>query len=127
MLGTVLIVDDAKVVRSALGRILKRCGYASIEAENGQVALDRCAENPDICVVFLDLNMPVMGGMEFLEKFSAQFADSQRPPVIVVSTETEMSSILKAISLGAHEYVMKPFDEDIIKSKMDMAGIAYES
>jgi len=127
MLGKVLIVDDARVVRTSLGRIMKKCGYQPLEAENGQLALQVFAENFDIRAVFLDINMPVMNGMTFLEQFKIQFADMDRPPVIVVSTETEMSSILKALSLGASEYVMKPFDEDIIKGKLDIVGIGYQS
>jgi len=123
MLGEVLVVDDARVVRTSLGRIMKKCGYQVFEAENGEVALAVFADNPGICAVFLDINMPVMDGMTFLEEFKKRFADMNRPPVIVVSTETEMNSILKAISLGASEYVMKPFDEDVIKGKLDIVGI----
>jgi len=127
MLGKVLIVDDARVVRTSLARIMKKCGYQALEAENGEVALQQFGENPDISAVFLDINMPVMDGMTFLEQFRERFADMDRPPVIVVSTETEMSAILKALSLGASEYVMKPFDEDIIKGKLDIVGIRYQS
>ena len=126
MLGAVLIVDDAKVVRTSLARIMKKCGYDSFEAENGEVALQLFAEHPDIRAVFLDLNMPVMGGMEFLEEFKRIYVDMKRPPVIVVSTETEMSSILKALSLGASEYVMKPFDEDVVVGKLDIVGIRHK-
>jgi len=127
MRGEVLVVDDARVVRTAMARIMKKCGYTALEAENGEQALELYDASPDIRVIFLDINMPVMDGMTFLEQFRIRFADRQRPPVIIVSTETETSSILKAISLGASEYVMKPFDEEIIKGKLDMIGIAYQS
>jgi len=127
MLGTVLIVDDARVVRTSLARIMKKCGYNSLEAENGEEALQLFADNPDIRVVFLDINMPVMDGMTFLDAFKSRFAEMNRPPVIVVSTETEMGSILKALSLGASEYVMKPFDEGVIKGKLDIVGMGYNS
>lgn len=124
MHGNVLIVDDARVVRTALGRIMKKCGYGVVEAENGQEALEQLDADRQIRIVFLDINMPVMDGMAFLEAFGKTAAP--RPPVIVVSTETEASSILKAISLGASEYVMKPFDEAIIKGKLDILGIEYQ-
>ncbi|GAV20531.1 two-component system, chemotaxis family, response regulator CheY [Mariprofundus micogutta] len=127
MTGQVLIIDDARVVRISLGRIMRKCGYDVLEAANGEQALEVYASSQDIQVIFLDINMPVMGGMEFLEEFKSRFAATDRPPVIIVSTETETSSILKAISLGASEYVMKPFDEAIIKSKLDIVGIAYQS
>ncbi|PIP02726.1 MAG: response regulator [Zetaproteobacteria bacterium CG12_big_fil_rev_8_21_14_0_65_54_13] len=127
MLGEVLVIDDAKVVRTSLGRIMRRCGYALLEAENGELGLQLLALHPEVRVVFLDINMPVMDGMTFLEQIKSRFADRELPPVIIVSTETEMKSILKALALGASEYVMKPFDESIIKSKLDIVGIGYNT
>ena len=126
MSDAVLVVDDAKVVRTSLGRIMSKCGYNIHEAENGEVGLKVLAEHPDIRIVFLDINMPVMDGMTFLEQLKSRIPDRKLPPVIVVSTETEMSAILRALSLGASEYVMKPFDESIIKSKLDILGISYQ-
>jgi len=127
LLGTVLVIDDAKIVRTSMGRIMRRCGYSVLEAENGELGLQLLESNPDVRVVFLDINMPVMDGMTFLEQIRSRFADRALPPVIIVSTETEMKSILKALALGASEYVMKPFDESIIKSKLDIVGIGYNA
>jgi len=123
MRGEVLVVDDARVVRAALGRIMQKCGYRVLEAENGKEALAMLDRHPEVGVLFLDINMPVMDGMTFLERFAER--PEPRPPVIMVSTETEIHSILKAISLGASEYVMKPFDEAIITGKLDIVGIPY--
>jgi len=125
MLGKALIIDDAKVVRTSLGRIIKRLGYEVLESENGEVALKTFDANPEIKLLFLDINMPVMNGMEFLEKFRKEHPMGSGPPVIIVSTETETSSILKALSLGADEYIMKPFDEGVIRGKLDIVGIEH--
>ena len=126
MTGQVLVVDDAKVVRTSLGRIMTKCGYSVLEAENGEVGLAVLEANPDVQVIFLEINMPVMDGMTFLEQLKVRFPDKKRAPVVIVSTETEMSAILKALALGASEYVMKPFDEGIIKSKLDIIGVSYQ-
>ena len=127
MLGKALVVDDAKVVRTSLGRIVKRLGYEVLESKDGQEALEVFEANPDIKLVFLDINMPVMNGMEFLEAFRKEHPVDGGPPVIIVSTETEMASILKALSLGANEYIMKPFDESVITGKLDIVGVEYRS
>ena len=127
MLGKALIIDDAKVVRTSLGRIIKRLGYEVLESENGQAALEIFDANPEIKLLFLDINMPVMNGMEFLEKFRKDQSMESGPPVIIVSTETETSSILKALSLGANEYIMKPFDEGVIRGKLDIVGIEHRT
>jgi len=126
MRGEVLVVDDAKVVRTSLGRIMTKCGYGVLEAENGEVGLQLLESHSDVQVVFLDINMPVMDGMTFLEELKVRFHDRKKPPVVIVSTETEMGAILKALALGASEYVMKPFDEGIIKSKLDIIGVSYQ-
>jgi len=124
MFGKIMVVDDAKVVRTSLGRIVKRLGYALFEAENGEEALKVAGENPDLTLIFLDINMPVMGGLEFLERYRG---DGGATPVVIVSTETDVSMIIKALSLGANEYVMKPFDEGIIRDKLGLLGIEFQS
>lgn len=121
MAGEALIIDDARVVRAALGRIMQKCGYRTWKAEHGEQGLEMLDAHPEISVVFLDINMPVMDGMTFLARFAER--SEPRPPVIMVSTETEVHAIIKALSLGASEYVMKPFDEEIIKSKLDIVGV----
>jgi len=121
----VLVVDDARVVRISLGRILKKLGFEIIEAENGKEAYEAMNEHPDIALVMLDWNMPVMNGYEFLVAMREQERFSENPRVIMVTTETGMPSMLKALAAGADEYIMKPFDESLVCDKLDIVGIAY--
>jgi len=91
------------------------------EAENGQVALDRCRDAmPD--VVLLDWNMPVMDGMGFLKSLRAE-PDVKQPVVVFCTTERSLKHIRQAIEAGADEYIMKPFDQEIVQSKFEEAGI----
>jgi len=119
-----LIVDDAKVVRVALGRIMNQLGFESVDAADGQQALDQMAAHPDVDVVMLDWNMPVMNGYEFLIAMRAMDQFSSSPKVVMVTTETGMPSMLKALAAGADEYIMKPFDKEMIESKLSLIGLA---
>ncbi len=118
-----LIVDDAKVVRVALGRIMNQLGYESVTAEDGQQALDAMAEHPDTDVVMLDWNMPVMNGYDFLIAMRAMPEHGAKPKVIMVTTETGMPQMLKALAGGADEYIMKPFDKEMVAGKLEMVGL----
>jgi two-component system chemotaxis response regulator CheY len=118
---TCLVVDDSRVVRKVARRILEGHGFAVREAEDGQQALNAChCAMPD-CVL-LDWNMPVMNGIEFLKALRAEYGPD-RPPVVFCTTETEMTFIEQAIEHGAQEFIMKPFDEDILIGKFAQAGL----
>jgi two-component system chemotaxis response regulator CheY len=120
MSRTCLVVDDSRVVRRAARRILEDAGFAVQEAENGQLALEACRESkPDM--VLLDWNMPVMNGIECLHALRAEFGDNL--PVVFCTTETEIDRIEQALDGGALEYIMKPFDSDILCSKLAQAGL----
>jgi len=118
-----LIVDDAKVVRVTLARIMGQLGYEAVKAEDGQQALEAMAEHPDVDVVMLDWNMPVMNGYDFLVALRAMPEHATSPKVIMVTTETGMPSMLKALAAGADEYIMKPFDKDMVAGKLEMVGL----
>jgi len=116
-----LVVDDSRTIRIAISRILKELRFEIREAENGAVALEMCAaEMPEL--IMLDWNMPVLNGLEFLKQLRAQSAVSQ-PKVIFCTTETDFSLISQAMVEGANEYIMKPFDHDILKSKLELVGV----
>lgn len=118
---TCLVVDDSSVIRKVARRILEELDFAIKEAEDGQVALDKCREQmPD--AVLLDWNMPVMDGMEFLRSLRKEQGGSG-PVVVFCTTENDMGHITEAISAGANEYIMKPFDREIIESKFAEAGL----
>lgn len=111
-----LVVDDSSVIRKVARRIMEEVNFEVTEAENGQDALDKCRQNlPDI--ILLDWNMPVMDGLEFLTALRKDPC-GEAPKVIFCTTENDMDHITKAISAGANEYIMKPFDKEIIISKL---------
>jgi len=117
-----LIIDDSRVIRKVSRHILESLGFAVSEAENGLEGLDRCAESmPD--VILLDWNMPVMSGIEFIVQLR-QRADGARPKVVFCTTENDVAHIREAISAGADEYVMKPFDHETLQIKLQLVGFA---
>jgi len=116
-----LVVDDSRVVRKVARRILEGHGFAVREAEDGQKALDTCDMAMPDCVL-LDWNMPVMTGIEFLKALRAKYGPD-RPTVVFCTTETDMSYIEQAIEYGAQEFIMKPFDEEILIGKFTQAGL----
>lgn len=121
---TCLVVDDSLVVRKAARRIIEGFGFAVREAKDGQEALEACrAELPD--GVLLDWNMPVMDGITFLRAARAEFGPDH-PRIVLCTTEAELVRILEALSAGAQEYVMKPFDADIIRDKFTQVGLLEE-
>ena len=118
---TCLVVDDSGVVRKVARRILEDLGFTCDEAADGQIAYDKCSEKmPDI--ILLDWNMPNVSGIEFLERLRAMNG-GDAPKVVFCTTENDINHITEAISKGANEYIMKPFDGDIIKSKFEQIGI----
>jgi two-component system chemotaxis response regulator CheY len=121
MSRTCLVVDDSRVVRKVARRILESNGFDVKEAADGQIALDACRASMPDCVL-LDWNMPVMDGLTFLKALRQEFGPD-KPPVVFCTTETEMGFIEAAISNGAQEYIMKPFDEDILTGKFAQVGL----
>jgi two-component system chemotaxis response regulator CheY len=121
MTRTCLVVDDSRVVRKVARRILEAHGFDVAEAENGQQALNACRLQMPDCVL-LDWNMPIMNGLEFLKQLRAEYGPDN-PPVLFCTTETEMSAIEQAILNGAQEYIMKPFDEEILVGKFEQCGL----
>ncbi|MBB4632895.1 response regulator [Sphingosinicella soli] len=115
-----LIVDDSKVIRKVARRILEDLSFATDEAADGRDALEHCRQTmPD--VILLDWNMPVMSGMEFLSVLRAE-QNGKRPVVVFCTTENDMAHIRAAIDAGADEYIMKPFDRDVIEAKLAQVG-----
>ncbi len=123
MSKTCLIVDDSKIVRKVMSKIIQPLGYGVLEAENGQEALDTLTSGTaQVDLVMLDWNMPIMNGIECLKALRAR-TDVHQPPVIFCTTENEFAKIQEAMLSGANEYVMKPFDEEIIRGKLEQLGL----
>jgi two-component system chemotaxis response regulator CheY len=116
-----LIVDDSKVVRKFSRAIIESFQLSVEEACDGQEALEQCKKKlPD--VIMLDWNMPVMDGMEFLKQFRANKAWAD-VIVIFCTSMNDMTSIQAAMSSGANEYIMKPFDKEVLKTKFEQMNI----
>jgi two-component system chemotaxis response regulator CheY len=119
---TVLLVDDSKAVRLVARRTMTALGLLVLEAEHGQKAFEVVQDHPEIDVILLDWNMPIMDGLEFLQALRA--ADLERQPIVVMcTTENDMPRIVQAMQAGANEYIMKPFTEDIVRDKFEEAGV----
>lgn len=117
---TCLLVDDSQTTRAVVRDMLTSLGYAVVEAADGVQALDACQSGmPD--VVLLDWNMPVMNGIEFLKALRAR-PDGRAPTVIFCTTETGVRFIQQGLAAGANEYIMKPFDREILRSKLTQVG-----
>ena len=121
MPGTCLVVDDSRIVRKVARRILEAKGFVVTEAGDGQEALSACRFSLPDCVL-LDWNMPVMDGLSFLKALRREFGPGN-PPVVFCTTENDKSHIAAAIEGGAQEYIMKPFDEDILTGKFQQVGL----
>ncbi|MCC8981524.1 response regulator [Bradyrhizobium acaciae] len=118
---TCLVVDDSGVVRKIARRILEGMEFTVIEAEDGAVALEACKRAlPD--AVLLDWNMPVMDGFEFLVQLR-RMPGGDQPKVVFCTTENGIDHISRALHAGANEYIMKPFDKDIVIAKFQEVGL----
>ncbi len=116
-----LIVDDSAVIRKVARRILENLSFRISEAEDGEQALVACEEDmPD--VVLLDWNMPVMDGYACL-KALRQMPNGDGPKVVFCTTENDVAHIARAMHAGADEYIMKPFDKEIMTAKFQEVGL----
>jgi two-component system chemotaxis response regulator CheY len=116
-----LVVDDSRVVRKVARKILEELNFACSEAEDGRQAMEACAaQMPD--AILLDWNMPVMTGIEFLRRLR-KMSGGEQPKVVYCTTENDLAHIQEALSAGANEYIMKPFDSDIIQTKFAQVGL----
>lgn len=122
-----LIVDDSRAIRRILSGMLTDIGFAVAEASHGKEALAHLQAHADSAsrphLVLVDWNMPEMNGLELVQavRRDQRFASI---PLMMVTTETEMSQVLRALEAGAQEYVMKPFTKEVIEEKLRVLGLA---
>jgi len=118
---TCLIVDDSSVIRKVARLILEGLDFKISEAEDGEEALVACrAEMPD--AILLDWNMPKVDGYEFL-RMLRRLPQGDRPKVVFCTTENDVAHIARALHAGANEYIMKPFDREIVEAKFQEVGL----
>jgi two-component system chemotaxis response regulator CheY len=120
-----LVIDDSRTVRVIIGKILRDLGLEVVEAANGREGLEQLARAPGVALVLVDWNMPEMNGLEFVTAVRAQRAfDPVR--IMMVTTETEQDQVLRALSAGANEYLMKPFTREILIAKLGLLDVLEE-
>jgi two-component system, chemotaxis family, chemotaxis protein CheY len=129
MIKKVLIIDDSALIHQMYRLVLKRYNCAIVDAMNGQDALDVLAVQNDIDLILLDINMPVMNGLQFIEKASALGIVS-RVPVIIISTEGKEEDTIRGLKLGARGYLKKPFQppqlHQLIEKLFDLSNNLHE-
>ena len=120
----ILIADDSRVMRQIVTRTLRQAGYDGhelVEAADGQEALDKAvSEKPDL--VLSDWNMPEMDGLTFVQ-IVRDDPRYRRLSLLMVTTESEQSQIVRALAAGAHEYLIKPFTPDAVAEKLELLGL----
>ncbi len=118
---TCLVVDDSRVIRTVARRILEQLSFVVSEAVDGKDALAACLKQmPE--AILLDWNMPVMNGIDFLRALR-KAPGGDKPVVVFCTTENDMTRIQTAIEAGANEYIMKPFDREILETKLQQVGL----
>jgi two-component system, chemotaxis family, chemotaxis protein CheY len=118
---TCLVVDDSSVIRKVARRILEGLDFQITEAENGEEAIESCKRQlPD--AILLDWNMPKMDGYDFL-RVLRRLPGGDAPKVVFCTTENDVAHIARALHAGANEYIMKPFDKDIVEAKFQEVGL----
>jgi two-component system, chemotaxis family, chemotaxis protein CheY len=117
-----LVIDDSRAMRRIVSAALEGVGYETRQAGHGQEALDVLQEGyvPDLCTI--DWNMPVMDGLQFVSAVRANPA-WRAVTLMMVTSESEQSQIVRALAAGAHEYVIKPFTADALRGKLALLGM----
>ena len=117
-----LIIDDSRAMRAVLGRILAELGFEVTEASNGREGLDHLEASGATDLALVDWNMPEMNGLDFVRAVRAARAyDPMR--LIMVTTETEMTRVVKALGAGVDAYIMKPFAKSAVLEQLQHIGL----
>jgi two-component system chemotaxis response regulator CheY len=117
-----LVIDDSRAVRMIIGKILRDAGIDVVEAGNGREGLERMVENPDVELVLVDWNMPVMNGLEYIRAVRSQ-REHDAVRIMMVTSEAEQEQVLRALEAGANEYLMKPFSKEVLIAKLSLLDI----
>lgn len=113
MNAKVLVVDDSLMVRQQVKRALAKDGFEIVEAQDGVDALEKATATPEIALVICDVNMPRMGGLDFLESFRKEDR-FKAVPVVMLTTEAHSDLVARSKTLGAKGWIIKPFKPDLL-------------
>lgn len=117
-----LVIDDSRAIRMIIGRALKANGFDVVEACHGREALDCLKREDTFDLAMVDWNMPEMNGYEFVQAARADPSYNDLC-IVMVTTEAEMSQVVKALEIGANEYIIKPFSREAIEEKLQILGL----
>lgn len=119
-----LVVDDSRPIRRIEAEILTELGFQTFDAANGRLALESLETQPTPDLILVDWNMPEMDGLEFIRTMrqNKRFAGIV---VLMVTTETATDQMLRALSAGADEYLMKPFQKQGLIEKLRLLGVVH--
>jgi two-component system chemotaxis response regulator CheY len=120
-----LVIDDSRTTRIIIGNILREIGLEVLEARNGLEALEQLQRNPDVALLLLDWNMPKMNGLDFLRAVRAR-RDYDGVRVLMVTSEAEAGQVALALDAGANEYLMKPFNKEVLVAKLNLLDVLPE-
>jgi two-component system chemotaxis response regulator CheY len=121
----VLVIDDSRTVRIIIGQILREIGMEVVEAKNGVEALEQIKRDPDVELMLVDWNMPEMNGLDFIRAVRSDHAfDAVR--ILMVTSESQGEQVIQALEAGANEYLMKPFNKDILVAKLNLLDVVQE-
>lgn len=122
-MANALVIDDSRVIQKVLSRMLRELGFEPATASDGAEALEVLErEGPSIGFAMVDWNMPKLNGLEFVEAVRAR-REYDGVRLVMVTTETEITQMMKALEAGANEYIMKPFTNEAVEDKLRLLGV----
>lgn len=121
-----LVIDDSRAMRSILRSILESLDFEVVEAADGRQAVDILGRDQDFDLALVDWNLPEMSGLEVVVEVRKDRRLAEMP-LLMVTTETEFERVTQALHAGANEYIMKPFDRDMLLDKLVILGIPIEA
>lgn len=117
-----LVVDDSRVARVMVGRMMTRLGFEVVDAEDGAQALERLDPDNVPAAIVTDWNMPVMDGLELARKVRETSPFSQ-VPILMISSETDPRRVARALMAGVDEYLFKPVTVEMIRERLQIMGV----
>ena len=120
-----LVIDDSRAVRIIIGKIHREIGMDVVEAANGLEALEQLKRGPDVELILVDWNMPEMNGYDLIRAVRSDRArDGVR--ILMVTSESQREQVTQALNAGANEYLMKPFNKDVLVAKLNLLDVVPE-
>jgi two-component system chemotaxis response regulator CheY len=118
----VLIVDDSRVLRMHLSRLMRAMGWHTDEAENGKCALERLHADHSFELALMDVNMPEMDGIECVRRLRSELPELDMK-LMMVTTEADSNLIADVLANGADEFLMKPFTRENLQAKLQLMSL----